>query len=237
MEFKKSCDPSKYSVTSPETILPQLSTESRPSDEEIMAWYEKGFEECQAAYGNRSVGYLKEKVGPPLMNVELRQRNNECRGNAMLHQITGMLVWPFGPIDQCPINSECWFGYLVCGNFEKEKVMKLFSSSRPSLVEATDFNPSWSIRSLDVTTRIVGLESLVPMISYVNIIKSESVQVEILLAQYTLTIPGDYTIEMRLQGFYPGLLNHWKPEVLRKGVKGVVLRIRIVDHTTFLCVM
>lgn len=185
-----------------------------------MAWYEKGLEECQAAYGNRSAGYLREKVGSPLMNVELRQRNNDCRGNAMLYQITGMLVWPFGPIDQCPTNSECWFGYLVCGNFEKEKVMKHFSSgSRPSLVQAPDFNPSWSIRSLDVTTRIIGLESLVPMISYVNITKSEAVQVEILLAQYTLTIPGDYTIEMRLQGFYPGLLHHWKPEVLRKGVE------------------
>jgi hypothetical protein len=220
VEFKKSCDPSTFSMTSPETILPQVSTKSRPSNEEILMWYGKGLEECKAAYLNKSTGYQKEKVGPPLMNTELHGRNNECRGNAMLYQITGMLIWPFGPIDQCPINSECWFGYLACGHFEKEKVIKLFSSgARPNLVQTPDFNPTWSIRSLDITTRIVGLESLVPLVSYVNITKSEPVPVEILLAQYTLTIPGDYTIEMRLQGFYPGILHQWKPGVLQKGVE------------------
>jgi hypothetical protein len=217
--FKKSCDPSQFSMTSPETIIPQVSTKSRPSNEEILIWYEKGLQECKDASLNKSTGFLKDKVGPPLMNVELNRRNNDCRGNAMLYQITGLMVWPFGPIDQCPINSECWFGYLVCGHFEKEKVTKLFSSGpRLGLVQAPDFDPSWSIRSLDITTRIVGLESLVPMISYVNL-TTRTLPVEILLAQYTLTIPGDYTIEMRLQGFYPGLLHQWKPSVLRKGVE------------------
>lgn len=219
--FKKTCNLKEFSMTSPETILPQISTKSRPSDEDILLWYEKGLTECQANYQNKTSGYATEKVGPPLMNRQVNTRNNLCRGNAMLYQTTGLLVWPFGPIDQCSTNSECWFGFLTCGSFQQDKLTELFNSGYQSDPHSS-IHPSsfkeWSIKALDITSRIVGLESLVPFVSHVTITANNK-HIEVILAQYTLTIPGHYTIEMRLQGLYPGLLYNWKPEDLSKGVE------------------
>jgi hypothetical protein len=220
VSFPHTCSPKEFSITSPETILPQVSKRSRPGDAEILAWYNKGMQECNAYYQNNSAALMKEKVGSPLMATQLQQRNNDCRGNAMFLQVTGLLIWPFGPIEECPTSSQCWFGYLTCGQFDQEKLTRVFSSGRtPLAVVPTPAFKEWSIRALDITTRVVGLETLVPFVSLVHLTDTEKNPIEILLAQYTLTIPGQYTIEMRLQGLYPGLLYDWKPEDLIKGVE------------------
>jgi hypothetical protein len=221
VSFPHTCSPQDFSITSPGTILPQISEKPRPSDDEILIWYKKGLQECNTYFQNHSDALLKEKVGIPLMNVPISTRNNFCRGNAMFLQVTGLLVWPFGPIDQCPTHSECWFGYLTCGEFQKEKLTQVFASGRghPRANVPTPAFKAWSMKALDISTRVVGLESLVPFLSLVPLSDTDKKPIEVILAQYSLTIPGKYTIEMRLHGLYPGMFYDWKPEDLTKGVE------------------
>jgi hypothetical protein len=185
----------------------------------LISWYQKGLREC-----NQYLASLPQPGG-----------NRRGKGNSLLLFSTGILLWPFGPKTNCPTHSHCWFGILSCGTFKEKEVLSTYQNGlqkiKPSMTFEENikfkerryipkFTPKyyqpeitslkkWSIQSINFYMRVVGTESVSPSTRYVTLPGGDD---DVLLADYSLTIPGDYHLEVTLQDFYPGMLFEWKRE-------------------------
>ena len=57
-----------------------------------------------------------------------------CRGRRMLYELTGAILWPFGPTD-CPTYRKCWIGLLSCGSSNKVELSTLEKLVHPIIVK------------------------------------------------------------------------------------------------------
>jgi hypothetical protein len=216
------CNPAKYSQRSPQSVFPPSYLEE-PQLDDIQQWFKIGLNECQVHYEKQRKQYAIAKLGPPLSLDAPHDRNELCRGNEMVYQTTGLLVWPFGPISNCPTYSECWFGLLSCGEFNSNGLQNLMKAGPKQVgkenLEAFPEFKGWTIRSLEANIRIAGPEILVPQSRHLSWTNASFGSVEALIYRYTLTIPGKYSIEMRLQSIYPGLLYAWSASARSRGAE------------------
>ena len=138
----------------------------------------------------------------------------------MLYELTGVLVWPFGPIDRCPTYSKCWFGLLTCGepkvdnlkNLRTEEILKVLQSHQKDAV--LPHMHKWSMRALYVHMRIMGAEIVVPDQKYVAVESETGEFDDVIIAQYSITLPYEkpYTLELRQDELYPATLYDWTDE-------------------------
>lgn len=116
-KFVETCDTSAYHLTSPKSSFPlHIDTLSfDPDFVDIKKWYDIGLKECNSYIELHGKELLTSAVSNALGHHPPRSKVNTCRGNELLYQATGLLVWAFGPISKCPPYSKCWFGLLTCG--------------------------------------------------------------------------------------------------------------------------
>ena len=227
VEFRSACDlhTPLASNTSNEVLisrgsLPQkVQTEwLRTSESDIMDWYKKGQAECEA-FLSSNASSLGANYPPPYQEKsEIKyDEQTKCRGRDMLYSLTGALVWPFGPYENCSTYTRCWFGLLTCG---KPKMDSLASLGRTTILESlhqsqpqAEVPPmsSWSIRALVIHLRIVGLEIIVPEQRFMSLATgTPGPNTDVIIAQYVITLPyKNYKLEMRHVELYPSALYQW----------------------------
>jgi hypothetical protein len=81
----------------------------------------------------------------------------------------------------------------------------------------------WTISSLHIDTRLVGYETVVPKTQYTTLpsVDGRDHGAEVLISEYILTIPGEYKLEMRLQGLYLGKMFQWTPRHVEEGAEAL----------------
>ena len=224
--FSPVCDFTEYAVSYTNSSLPRqveyetMLREIVPvdhSEELFLQWYERGLSECKDYLATRPFdGNVRTS---PIFNMAKTDSAGAttCRGNRMLHEVTGLVVWPFGPIRECQTYSRCWFGLLTCGNFDNEKFSSLFGSDG-SRVSATF--QGWSMGALHVDMSVSGREVVAPRVRHTTFptpkhLKKASVgpSTSVIVADYVLTVDGaDYTIDLGLMGLYPRTLYRYNPD-------------------------
>lgn len=115
--FTETCDTSEYFVSSPATTFPNHIEKPSfdPDFVDIKKWYDVGLEECNRYLSTHAAELGGKPTSPPLSTKQPTRKVVTCRGNALVYQTTGLLVWAFGPVAKCPPYSKCWFGLLTCG--------------------------------------------------------------------------------------------------------------------------
>lgn len=176
--------------------------------DEILKAYEAGMKQCEKRLAE-SVHFTEEHAA---YYVDINRipfaGQKLCRGTSLLYDLTGMLVWPFGPVDSCPTYSKCWFGLLTCGSPKLDKIRsetKAEIDKGLKVLNLTGIVPTmkkWTIQSLHLRTRVVGPEIVVPEARHF-VVKEDR---DAFILQYQLTRPGTYKIETRQLEFYPAML-------------------------------
>ena len=230
--FESACDSNNYGphLSSRAVVLPKPMPEGKgPRDSEILHWYVKGLGECNA--------FLK--------TIEKFNHTNgdQIRENSFFYKLSGLLLWPFGPLQECPTHSQCWFGILSCGTFREKHFMKFYESRRahwklkknskppPPLPPTRPVFDKWSMRAIHVHTHISGVEGVLPDMYHREVdLSTVQEQVRALvyptssiqIGLYTLTLPGHFTVDMWLQGFYMGKLFAFSEIELSEGLDEVL---------------
>jgi hypothetical protein len=116
-KFVETCDTSEYHLTSPDSAFPYHidSLSFDPDFADVKKWYDIGLKECNNYLELHAKDLSTTPVSDPLTHHPPKAQVRTCRGNALMYQSTGLLVWAFGPISKCPPYSKCWFGFLTCG--------------------------------------------------------------------------------------------------------------------------
>lgn len=200
---------------SPPQLVPLQAAEPSwlyaPQDE-IQAAYRAGKAECEKHL--HSDAAFKTEGHAPYYTDNSRipmGGQKQCRGRAALYDLTGMLVWPFGPIHDCPTYSKCWFGLLTCGTPKlpeiREQALGEISkvTKRFNVTTVPDVS-QWSIKAIRIHARITGPEIVVPDQRLLTLSLSQPTPEEVMVLQYHLTIPGNFLIEARQLEFYPAIL-------------------------------
>jgi len=152
----------------------------------------------------------------------------------------GILLWGFAPSMNCSIHSKCWFGVISCGNFKgdtlheqyvKANIQYSTQSERVNTIKSSTFDPNqfvkvlplqlnFTLRALHIIVRIVGREILAPetLLFVVPNSVHGGVGEEIIIAEYSLTIPGDYVIEYMLSSFFPGIMYNYTIHEIQQGL-------------------
>jgi hypothetical protein len=192
-DFSLNC--SYVGVSTPHHALPFFKDVNRDNFENFVEFYRTGKEKCLKILRNPSnSGFLNGIQQKFLSDF-------------------GILFLEFGPISECPIFSQCWFGILTCGELKTDSFSRLYKAAASSVLKVdTDLESSsqlplrqvptfleWSLQSLQFQFRIVGPEVLFPEVVY---LPSDN----LILCRYTLTIPGSYNIEVIPREFFPGTL-------------------------------
>ena len=191
------------------------------SDADIAKWYEIGLAECNAFLISNFSSMGTNFPPPYMVSKDIPSGGqNKCRGKDMLFALTGVIVWPFGPMESCPTYSKCWMGLLTCGSPKKEVLTEL--GRNPILAVLHSVKPKaalppmgdWSIKSLSIHLRVIGLEIIAPEQRLVSVASGNSKQTDdVIIAQYIITIPYDnYKLEIRHAEFYPSRLYKWSEE-------------------------
>mmetsp|Transcript_8285 Transcript_8285/g.14035 ORF Transcript_8285/g.14035 Transcript_8285/m.14035 type:complete len:737 (-) Transcript_8285:117-2327(-) len=220
--FNPVCDLTEYERSYTNSSLPfavpfdHMLTELLPANnakQDFLRWYDVGMKECNAFLATNPF-QGKQKMSP-LFNTGNAgvATASSCRGNPMLYHHTGLLVWPFGPIKDCQTYSRCWFGLLTCGTFRRDDFHDTFGTT-------TDDFQGWSMRSLHIDMSVSGPEVVAPRVRYTSIPEgvrgssstgipgNSSSNVSVLVADYMLTVDGEYSIDLGLMGLYPRVLSH-----------------------------
>lgn len=181
---------------------------------EIGASYRSAKAECEAylnatKFDAHAEYYTDNRKLPP-------GGQQQCRGTATLQDLTGMLVWPFGPAKDCPTYSKCWFGLLACGTPKLTNIKEQALGDMMRTAGRYDITSSampdvekWSIQAVRTHSRVVGPEITVPDQRLLSVPSGTGDQEEVIILQYHLTLPGSYAIEVRQMEFYPGMLMPW----------------------------
>lgn len=221
-EFKTNChihdttDNNNHSL-SPESVFLQEATSLwlYPSQDEIMKYYEKGYKSCNEFLKQHTFNIDIAPIYTDPNGIDFNGQL-KCRGMDTLYSVTGLIMYPFGPIDSCSTYSKCWHGILSCGTFNADNVMSVSQKAIEHILHKKHPNgkiptlKEFSMKSMQIFTRLVGPEIVVPEQRYLTLSNSASV----IIGQYTLTRPPNpptttVTLEMRLQEFIPGILIDW----------------------------
>lgn len=224
--FQSACDvhsPRNRSLDGSDNYMGSLPDVAPPgwlyaSETDIAKWYEIGKAECNAFLisNSSSMGtnfpptYMISKDIPP-------GGQTKCRGKDMLFALTGVIVWPFGPMENCPTYSKCWFGLLTCGTPKKEALSEMGRKNIENALKRVKPNTplplvsDWSIKALSIHLRLIGLEIIAPDQRLFSVASGSSKEHnDVIIAQYVITIPYDeYKLEMRLAELYPSALYQW----------------------------
>jgi hypothetical protein len=216
--FNPVCELAEYEVSYTNSSLPQdvafqtalhqLIPPAR-AEQDFMQWYERGMLECNT-YLATNPFEDKQRMSPLFNDAEKEvAKGDSCRGNKLLHDATGLLVWPFGPMGECETYSRCWFGLLTCGTFQHDKFRSTFDLPGR---EGDSFR-GWSMRSLHVDMSVSGREVVAPRVRHSTFPTPRRFQnssvgsvTSVLLVDYMLTVNGEYSIELGLLGLYPRVL-------------------------------
>lgn len=221
--FNPVCNLDEYEVSYTNSSLPQsiafntalhdLIPISDHAEEDFAQWYERGLEECNAFLDTKPF-QKKQQVSPLFNSAESEVAGTStCRGSRLLYDITGLLVWPFGPIGDCQTHSRCWFGLLTCGSFLEDQFQTTFAL--PSRQRDSRKWKGWSMGALHVDMSVSGREIVAPRVRHTEFptpgrhrgsASSPRATTSVLLADYVLTVDGDYSVELGLLGLYPGVL-------------------------------
>jgi len=140
--FKDACDihsasnDSSYvfKTPNPNTLLPPLAETGwlHPTLDEVQRHYDAAKAQCVEFQRTYSVHSPLPHPHPDMKTFGDRGQPL-CRGTPQVFVLTGgIVVWPFGPIDDCPTYSKCWFGLLTCG---EPNLPRLFKASQKKIVE------------------------------------------------------------------------------------------------------
>lgn len=247
-EFPPLCDlhANNYGPQTPVTMLPEPASPSWlfPSKGDIEKYYVVAKRQCENFISNEQLRRMDIRNDhAPLYPIPITGRGQlKCRGRDTLYDVTGKVVWPFGPgitntmhskvpHSTCTTYSKCWIGLLSCGKFDGSVVLKYSKDEiEKARVRVTGSNTTfpggamkWSMKSLDIQIRVVGPEIVVPDQRLVSLSvpseqhEKEFVEDDVIIGQYALTLPhNNYTIEMRHFEFYPSALLPWKREDFSK---------------------
>ena len=228
--FDAACDvhspAATYGRLTPDDILPIRATTDWlfAKESEIEKWYKVGMEECQKHLAGIK---FKDTLPHP---YSFGGQQHKCRGRAMLHQVAGVITWPFGPIKSpCPTYSKCWFGILSCGTPNNNTIQQVVEdyfdkkrNSKPPFDKLPKFN-DWSVRFMNILMRVIGAEIVVPQQRYLTLSHTvaDSHHADVIIAQYVLTKPYNTTsIEMRQAELYISEMFDW-PQSLRNNGAGI----------------
>jgi hypothetical protein len=240
--FKPACDlhDSKHGRETPNAAIlnpePADSSSFFASKEEILEYYKKGKEECEAFIANNEniKTYLHDNHAPFYTDTGHLPTSGQplCRGRASLHDLTGMTIWPFGPYKECKTYSKCWFGLLACGKFKSSEVyaqtIKDISGELTYILKTykdpvfpPPANPEglkWTIRSLILHIRLLGSELVSPDLKLLSLHDdASSIKDDVVIGQYYLTIPDEsYQLDIRLAELYPSLFYPWNQQQFEK---------------------
>jgi hypothetical protein len=225
LHSKLSNSSSKHVSNSPAQMLPEEASLGwqYATEPDIKMWYEIGKAECNSYLESKRHFFGKNFPDPYLDSKNIpAQGQKQCRGTDMLYSLAGIIVWPFGPLKDCPSYKKCWFGLLTCGEKNSQTLNSLGKNQilKALLVNEKDASlpamGDWSIRALRIHLRIVGLEIIVPEQRFMSII-SRKTKEDVLIAQYTITLPyNDYRLEMRQEELYPSALYKWNKQQVDK---------------------
>ena len=74
----------------------------------FMAMYHKGLQDCEA-FARRDMDNSSRANDFNSKHVLNKMGLYKgCRGRKLLRSLTGMVVWPFGPVQACSTHSTCW---------------------------------------------------------------------------------------------------------------------------------
>ena len=173
---------------------------------DFLRWYDEGLSACRTFLETDPFKDEKKKKMSPLFNNNPNEiaTASSCRGNHMLYDTTGLIVWPFGPIGECETYSRCWFGLLTCGEFKHDQFQSTFEWKDRVF-------SGWSMKSLHVDMSVSGPEIVAPRVRHTTVPRVDHSQgskgeASVLVADYLLTVNGEYSIDLGLMGLYPQVL-------------------------------
>lgn len=238
VKFQPACDlheNARYGHQTPTKELPIKADTNWLFAEngDILEWYKSGKKECEAFLQKKSKFFSTEHNAYYTNSHTMPPASFLCNGYHTLYDLTGMMVWAFGPYRSCPTYSKCWFGLLSCGTYQSENVKTIVQQKLIEHFKAInesysfiEFNPAWSIRSLLMQTRFIGQELIVPELRYYSLPDHE----DVLIAQYVTSYSNDNytsgvthnkvvrasTIEIRHAEFYPSIFFQWAAEMYQQ---------------------
>ena len=130
------------SLHSPGQILPLAAPHdwfSSNETEEINSAFVVAKQQCEtylATVKSSSASSLGRSCPPVFRDTNSIPPGGErrCRGRRMLYELTGAILWPFGPTD-CPTYRKCWIGVLSCGGSNKAELSTLEKLVHPIIVK------------------------------------------------------------------------------------------------------
>ena len=197
---------------SPQSVLPMYDNDlnnHQPSLQSIKQEYDKGMSRCL-----RELDVYEYAVHREIRSTQYDTVLGEkCRGHDTLHQLTGMLLMPFGPTE-CELHSHCWLGVLSCGTPQDNKIKmgeQAGNNYSGELIVHVCMNShligvliwlGWSVGSLHFQIVVQGAEIVVPTQRLVTHYSAHSVHnMDAIIGTYAMSIPGLYSVEMRLHGW------------------------------------
>lgn len=176
------------------SVLPILMRPNSFQNAELRRYFEIEYPKCEKKY------------------LELDwNKGSKCTKIQNFHEYTGLLLWEFGP-STCEANAECWTGVLSCGILKQISVKNMYDfSSHDNFI-------NWTMKSIHLYPRVAGNEIMAPIVYYTNIdVGNQTLLSEVLYFNYSITIPGEYKVEARLEEFYPGQLREWSMNEIEQG--------------------
>ena len=217
IEIEKVCGVTKFDefYRQPISYTPRIDDEktfSLGSLADMKYWYDIGYAECMAYLNEHSFEFLNSQTQVSITNKHAQSQSvrPQCRGIELLYKLTGLLTWTFGPKETCETNSVCWVGILTCGKLNQPSINEHLLKWGGNRFKDIKLN-KWSMKSLQIHVRVVGHEIVAPATHLISL-----GSVDVLISTFALTIPGEYSIETRLQRFYPGMLVTWPANDIKR---------------------
>jgi len=214
--FAANCDlrTSNPGRSTPDEVLPSKAENVwlHAFKSDISKWYEIGKAQCEA-YLETARGHLASSGHASYFPEHKHPSSKlQCRGRNTLLDYSGTILWPFGPFQDCPTYSKCWFGILSCGEPKNDHIKSSVEGkiaeeiTKLKLPDKVPAFTKWSVKALNLLVRVVGAELVVPETKYVTLDNNE----DVIIGQYVLTRAYKNTsLEARLFELYPSALFNW----------------------------
>jgi hypothetical protein len=205
---------SAFGFPSPDSVLPALNSilGMGLDGTRVLAFYNSGLAEC-----NNRLTHLGNENNREFLLTHSAQE---------VFEQLGIIFSSFGPGD-CEMDADCWSGLLTCGTFNEAsfKVSYYNHSRYKSDDTILPMYMGWSLRAFHMNMIVKGREILLPPLQLVSLTvpaaDGSSIgasPVEVLIGKYVLTVPGNYSVESRVQSLYPGALFNFSAEEKSQGL-------------------
>lgn len=97
-----------------DSIMSPMAGSTLSRQDSFLEMYRQGLQRCEEHSRTLDTEVKAPSVRPRhIFNEAAGGLHGGCRGRKLLRDLTGLTVWPFGPVDTCTTHSTCWYDLLL----------------------------------------------------------------------------------------------------------------------------